>query len=332
MKLIKAIAAITTSFFFLSGCTSLSTGGISNPTPIHMDGKLPSVIDDNNLEQKAISAEAALGYLYYDSLNIAKAPNASPEEIKNYVKTGTKLVETYCVRWFRKLGDAQRKLEFSNNNRNVISQLGTALIGVGRLHSDLTAAYGATNVAMASFSENVNASFLIAPNSENVKNLVMQAVKARSDQLNNASSAALPKDFPTAYADLEQMADICTYAEAKKMATQAVDNSKAEVNNETGQVLIVSAASKMQASVNNHIESLITKIDSLNTTQALALSSVMPFKNDSEIKVVIAASDPKNNRFSDQKAAKLIAKRVMVLTAKSAEAIDKWEAVLMQLD
>lgn len=320
------------SIILLSGCASPSKVDLANPTPIHKQGYLPDEIDGSNLEHKAIQASTELAFRYYDALETAKSDSATQAQIDAYVREGSNLVETHCVRWFSALSDAQRNLEFSESNRNVISQLGTALIGIGRLHSDVTAVYGATNVALAGFSENTNAAFLVAPNSENVKQLIMQAVKSRAALLEDSNSPLHPTDFSTAYAELEQLADLCTYAEAKHLATQAIDKSEAAVNESTGQVFVVSAASKVQATLKDRVESLVTKVDSLNMSQALTLSSVMPFKNDPAVSAVVSARDPEDLRFTDENVAKRISKMVLVLTAKSECTIAKWETVLKQFN
>jgi len=316
----------------IQGCSSTGLRELANPTPIHKTTPMPDPVDSSSLDHKAIGAAYELPIRYYAAFEAAKAAGATQTQIDTYVSVGAAVVEVYCVRWFGRVADAQRNLQFGDSNRNVITQLGTALIGVAKLHSDVTAVYGAANTALAGLNSNINSAFLIAPNAENVKRLVLQAIGARVGLLKSTTSEIYPRNFDSAYLQLEKLADLCTYAEVKKLATQAVDQSNAKANSK-GEVFVVSAATRAQATtLKDRVDNLLDRVDKLTAPQALALSNVAPFRNNKEIASVVAARDPKKARLTDEKAARAIAKMMIILTANAEDSVAEWESTFSRFD
>ena len=222
VKLLFGILSIA----LLGGCSSMRG---ANPTPIHEDTAHVDVLKSR----------------YAEALIKAKEDEI-PTNIGNYVSVGISLIETSCVRWFAKLSKEQRDNELSQNDRNVISALGTSLITIGKLHRDVNSVYSAVNVAQSGLWDNTDKNFGIVTDSKNVKQMVMSAIKQRAVlmQKNENGNSFYPKDFSSAYAQLEQLADICTRAEAQRLVNQTIEQNvkNTTVDDKTGQASIVSTA------------------------------------------------------------------------------------------
>lgn len=181
---------------------------------------------------------------YYNALSLAKSAYATDasgkvtdvaaadqEKIQNYVSEGIGLVDSYCGRWFQSLDDMNRLLAFQNKNVNVISQLGTTLLGLGSANTYFVTGYGALNTAYAGASENFNSAFLVTPTASKVKEHIESVMKDEAEQM-RTDSASL--NFKQAYNRLEKYAGYCTHARAKEIVDTALNITKTELN-ATGQ-------------------------------------------------------------------------------------------------
>ena len=241
VKLLFGILSIA----LLGGCSSMRG---ANPTPIHGDahvGELKDLYAEALKNAKGDStANNDDGTANNDDSTANNNDDTAPEVITNYVKVGINLIETSCIRWFAKLSEEQRENERLQKDRNVISALGTSLISIGKLHSDVSSVYAAVNVAQSGILDNTDKMYGIVTDSKNVKQMVMSAIKQRADlmQKNEKDNSFYPRDFSSAYAQLEQLADICTYAEAQRLVNQTIEQNvkNTTVDEKTGQASIVS--------------------------------------------------------------------------------------------
>lgn len=234
-----ALALLT--IFLLSGCSSLDsrkddTASILNPRKIHeaFDGT-----------SRAYAAGQIPISDYYDSLEIARSKysksegtaliviKADQESVKNYVAEGIGLVNAYCRRWFQGLDDTSRMLAYQNKNVNVITQLGTAALGIASASALAVTSYGAATTAYAGISENFNSAFLVAPTASKVKDHIESVMKTEAASLKTDSGTL---SFKEAYSRLERYADICTHSRAKAIVDSALDLTKTQTAPVTGQV------------------------------------------------------------------------------------------------
>jgi hypothetical protein len=242
----KAIALLFLAALLSSGCSML--GGsrpgkqdLYNPPKIHgpngvstegnAGNKTPTQTDDAGqmAEQVPISD-------YYRAMKLAQTDyrddgyaQKKPEYIKNYIDEGIGLVDAYCLRWFQRLNDVQRQIDLKERDINVITQLGTALLGVAKASSDAVALYGAANVAYQGLSGNVRDVFLIAPTSKKIKASVLAMMTEQAALLRRDGGQL---NFKQAYTRIEKYADLCTYATAKEVVDGALDKSRASVKDE----------------------------------------------------------------------------------------------------
>lgn len=223
-----------------------------DPDPIHTDAQIGEKVPaaDNTLLNIPLHAyRQSLSCFDQEFSRIVtgyEAPAKKPKPayctqgganpLDTYVNNGIALVDTYCTRWFADLNQLQRNFQYQAGNYNIIKDLGTALIGVGRLHSDVTTVYGALGVAGDGWAENVNELLFLAPNPAIVQQRVREAMFNRATQLK--SSTAKPNTFVEAYSALEQYADMCTFYSAKLIADEAMSKSVASSDEKTGNIQV----------------------------------------------------------------------------------------------
>lgn len=238
----KTFMSITLAAMLITGCTSLSkqkddTATLLNPIKIH-----------GAYSQDSPAYKAALIPIedYYHAISLAQSTytvdssgkatavvTADQVKIQNYVNEGIGLVDAYCGRWFQTLDDLHRLLALQDKNVNVISQLGTALLGVGKANANIVAGYGAANTAYAGVSENFNSTFLAAPTAAKVRMHIEAAMKTEAEQMRTASATL---NFKQAYNRLEKYAGFCTHAQSKEIVDTALDLTKTEFNSTTNQL------------------------------------------------------------------------------------------------
>ena len=222
----------------LHGCALISSakdesGSVLNPNKIHF------AYDHQN---PAYAARIIPVSDYYAALNLAKSryqesaekplrvvsvAHAGSAEIENYVSEGIGLVDAYCYRWFQQLDDMGRLLAYQKQNVNVVTQLGTALLGVGGASSAFVASYGAATTAYAGASENFSSAFLVAPTSSKVKDRILAIMKTAATSLRTDAKKI---NFKQAYSRLEQYADLCTHSRAKEIVDAALDQTKSRID------------------------------------------------------------------------------------------------------
>lgn len=216
-----------------SGCSHLSDRKFSleetmNPTKIHGAG------DEKNLSK---NAEKIPVDDYFNALKLAQPiyqeksfelPKNNREAIENYISEGIGLVDAYCSRWFRKIDDLSRLLDYQNENMNVITQLGTTLLGISTANANFITGYGAATAAIAGMSNNANSSFFATPTASKVRRHIDTLMKKDAADLKSLAKGPDFK-FKEAYTRLEKYADLCTHARAKEVVESALDSTKTEV-------------------------------------------------------------------------------------------------------
>ena len=117
---------------------------------------------------------------------------------------------------------------------NVMTQLGTALLGVAKLSSDVTAVYGASTSALSGLHANRQEGMLIAPPASDVKTKVLDAMALRSKDL-MAENFVYVSQVQVA---LERYADLCTYQSARRMVSQTLKSAEVEKVTSTGEITV----------------------------------------------------------------------------------------------
>lgn len=177
--------------------------------------------------EKPVEASPGRGFAAQGTV-VTAVVKKDRELIVNYVDEGIGLVDAFCIRWFQSLDDVSRLARYEDKNVNIITQLGTALLGTGGANPNIVAGYGAGTTAYAGFFDNFNTSFLTGPTSSIIKghmDVTMRdaAAKLRRD-VNDESFT-----FKQAYSGLERYADICTYNTVKAIIDNSLNATRTDI-------------------------------------------------------------------------------------------------------
>lgn len=250
MKITRVYLIILSSLV-LHGCSTFNQGdtsAITNPRKIHVSNG--STIKD--LKEEVIRAMNRPVNDYYSAMKVAETlysegektctdqaqtlvnknrcyRTAKDDAIKNYVFEGLGLVDAYCIRWFDRLDDTQRKVDLENANFNVITQLGTAALGLLGASSNSVAGYGAATTARAGLSENYSNAFLLAPNARKIKSHIQEIMRDKRDKIETKLKGheLRFKDF---YVELERYAGICTFSTAREIVNTSLHATESEIS------------------------------------------------------------------------------------------------------
>lgn len=225
------VAAILVCLF--SACGTL----VPDRRQLEKLGNPQSLHDADAADARAVDAARLPVDDYYAALKLARQNYqddgfvaASPENVRNYVEEGIALVDVYCRRWFDQLEMAQRRADLAKKDFNIISQLGTALLGLGRVSPDVVTGYGALGTFVSGYSENASVAFLLAPTTKNVRDKIMQLLMQNAQSLRDQADASDPAlSFKSAYVQLERHAAICTYSSARQAADSSLEATDSRV-------------------------------------------------------------------------------------------------------
>lgn len=201
----------------------------TNPTPLHADLKIP--VPGVAAQGSEINTFTLPLDRYLQAF--AEADRAgkvvTPEQLQSYANAGIAVVQVQCLRWFNTLATSQLSKDFQDANYNVIRQLGTALLGVGKAAPAFVAVYGAGNTAYEGISNNLESSFLGAPNGKKVKQKIMQLLDDQEKDL-SAEAAKTGATVLGIYKRLERYADICTHTMAREIVSTSLDQAKVSIS------------------------------------------------------------------------------------------------------
>lgn len=208
----------------LSGCMTDRTKSLFNPPAIHAS--------DDEQSDAAKYGQVPVTQ-YYSALDAAKDKKAADPEIETLIDKGIGLVSAYCLRWFQRLDDSQRRFAMQQKDFNIIRDLGTALLGIGGANSTIVGTYGALNTAYTGIAENFNEAVLAGPTTAKIKGQMLDMLKQSEDQL-RADADSL--SFSQAYSRIELHADTCTYSTVRSLLDSSLASTKATREPETGKI------------------------------------------------------------------------------------------------
>lgn len=299
---------------------------LGNPPPIHDDQVLPLKTNQVPAQQTPVINNIPVD-AYLNAMRDAYNDPYNSASIDTYVNTGIALSDAYCTRWFARLDESQRRLSLAGKNFNVVRQLGTALIGVAKLSSDVTTVYGAANTALEGINNNVNEALFLAPDPAVIKQRLLQAMAARTAQLKGAQK---PASFVEAYVQLERYADMCTFVAARQYVNQviAAPAGKVGADTKTGEIILLDRrVTNFQTQHVQEVERLQDLADALSDTDAIALAARPPVRlaPDSPLARFGANLDK-----TTPQGARAYVKRLLTLTSGNVEDLAKWQAALAQ--
>ena len=202
-----------------------------NPTRLH------EAADPNSPAHRVEQAQVDN---YYKALALARPVyddhgmgTNDPVAITNFVYEGISLVDAYCLRWFHRVEDTQRKVDLNEKDFNIIRQLGTVALGIAAASPNWVTGYGAINTAIAGGVENFNTALLTAPTAKKVKSKTLQMM---ADYAKVFKTDAATLRFSEAYGRLEIYADICTFVTIRDAIDSSLDTTHTIVDQTSGKL------------------------------------------------------------------------------------------------
>lgn len=322
----------------LAGCAGMGLQQELTPTPLHRQD-LPGAAElptdavaraqQEALARQSYEASAEVAMAYFAALQQARAAPDDKAKVAGYVRQGVALVQLHCQRWFGRIEARQQRSELDTSNYNVISQLGTALLGLGSASPAVMSGYGALNVAWAGVNANIGSAYLAAPNAANVKRLTLDAVDSRAAQLlGTAPKPQVPAHYTDAYVALERLASICTPAEVRRLTNKTVEQAKTEAG-ENGDIKVFSEVGQAQVQRVAPRTELLAAIDALSDDEALAAARLLPGRGTEPVKAILARQDKTDLRFKDAAAARQVMRTVLALDGGvSDQRLGAWQSLL----
>lgn len=319
---IKHIALITTTLI----CTGCATWVTDKKSELAKNGSVTQF--DSAKTQAYADAQTAV----YTQLKTMTG-KATPSE-DEVITAGLQYADVLCSDYIESLYWVNKQLKADVRDVNAFGTLTTGAMGIAKSSGSAIAGaavlFGYAEESMHTMGSRIL--FELEPSS--IRSLVEGSQKSFRNALptgykNRAGTFTVIREYISLCVPSRIEAEINNAAKnAVPVASKgnSVTGEAPKVSVNPLQVFDVSPATKMQVTLKDRIVELMSQIDSLNATQAITLSSTMPFKDAA----VVSARDPKNLRLTDPDIAKQIAKMVLSLTAKDEKAIGQWDDVMKQ--
>jgi hypothetical protein len=295
--------------------------------------------DPRQVQSYREAQDKVLSELYVSAgLGKDKVP-ATSAEWDSVIRAGMDYADVRCEAYLHAL------FRLNRDTRTIVSQIslmGAATAGV----------LGAVEAAAKEIALTAIAFGLLGATVENLSNNVLYELEPSSVRtivrgLQSAYRAGLGTGYstrPAAVAAMRNYASLCIPSNIEAEVNLAVKKAQPQVkpgDPNTGQppvathadvVVTLPAATRAQAQLAPRIDKLMDRVDKLTTAQALALSSVMPFKDDPAYADVFKNMDPNGQRIQQPTIARLVAKTLIVATTKSEDAVVRWETTMKLFD
>lgn len=243
----------------LSGCALTSSAdrqSLFNPPGIHAS---------TDEKSGAVVAGQIPITQYYAALDTAQDKAKGADEISDFVDKGIGLTSAYCLRWFQRLDEVQRRLELQEKDFNVIRQLGTTFLGIGKAIPNWVTGYGAANTAYSGIAENFNEAILAGPTTAKIKSRVLDMLQQSETALRrDADDKRLT--FTQAYNRIELHADTCTYSTVRNLLDATLASTEPTRDPKTGGITIRSLQPATEIQITT-MEKITSRVAALTKDQ-----------------------------------------------------------------
>ncbi|MDD5384792.1 MAG: hypothetical protein PHG89_07930 [Gallionella sp.] len=243
----------------LSGCALTSSAdrqSLFNPPGIHAS---------TDVKSEAVGAGQIPITQYYEALKKAQDKVKGADEISDFVDKGIGLTSAYCLRWFQRLDEVQRRLDLQEKDFNVIRQLGTAFLGIGKAIPNWVTGYGAANTAYSGIAENFNEAILAGPTTAKIKSRVLDMLQ-QSETILRRDADNKRLNFSQAYSRIELHADTCTYSTVRNLLDATLASTKPTRDPKTGGITIRSLQPATDIEI-DAMEKITSKVAALTKDQ-----------------------------------------------------------------
>lgn len=220
----------------LNGSEDLIQPKVVHVSDLTLEGNRPT----GELPAGVIRNVAAENYLatFRLALDVARSNAEAPMIVgdpnlsRAYLDAGQQLVNVYCSRWFDEIEKREIRLEHAQENYNVLTELGTSLLGIGGAASNFVTLYGAGTGAFTAISNNYGSTFLLAPSPTTVREKVFDALADRALQDRKAVNGAgeTGVSFNRLYMMVERYASLCSLATARRIVNESLEEAEVTAN------------------------------------------------------------------------------------------------------
>jgi hypothetical protein len=151
--------------------------------------------------------------------------------IRRYLEAGFGLSDIYCQRFFIVASQAKLKRRFQRNVGTSVDALVGTILSLANSGETAIGIVNAGFGAVDSTFQNMDDSFLIAPDLENVRSLV----HASQDDYRQSTLEGenMPTSYPAARATIERYAGICSFTSMQRLVNVSVAEQTHQLQNQT---------------------------------------------------------------------------------------------------
>lgn len=159
-----------------------------------------------------------------DKVLTFKTASKDGSDVKRYLSAGYALTDIYCDRFFRQTNQSMRRRKFG---RALTNDVGTAINGVltaiTTVPKNVLGGLNAVSGGLDSTWRNYDDSFVVAPELQNVRLLVLAA----QDQFRQKTKEVPPEDYMTARSAITRYAGLCSFLGMQALLNQSLSDQRA---------------------------------------------------------------------------------------------------------
>ncbi|WP_130471530.1 hypothetical protein [Candidatus Magnetaquicoccus inordinatus] len=214
MNKISVLSAML-SVVVLSGCASKELHPV-RINELNTDSASYAVNRDNDIFKKLI----------VDYNNSNDKPGDS-RLAKEFLKSGIATVNIVCKRWFDKMGEKERKIDYNQSVFNSVSDFGIGLLNLSNPSADLMLGLSTGKGTINTILDKYEDSFLLAPSSVVVQERISEMMAKAATEIDKDSDSF---DYLGAYQTLVNYESLCSYGKAKSILDKTLSSANITVS------------------------------------------------------------------------------------------------------
>lgn len=144
-------------------------------------------------------------------------------DIRRYLAAGFALTDIYCDRFFRETNQSFRRRKFG---RTLTNDVGTAVNGIltaiTTVPKNVLGGLNAVSGGLDSTWRNYDDAFVVAPELQNVRTLVLAA----QDQFRQKTKGNMPLDYMTARSSITRYAGLCSFLGMQSLLNESLSDQR----------------------------------------------------------------------------------------------------------
>jgi len=156
--------------------------------------------------------------------------SATQEHIRRYLEAGFGLSDIYCQRFFIVASQSALRRRFERNVGTTVDSLVGTVLSLANAGETAIGIVNAGFGAVDSTFQNMDESFLVAPDLENVRAL---GHAAQDDYRRVTFEERMPESFPSARSAIERYAGICSFTGMRRLVNISVADQARQLDDQT---------------------------------------------------------------------------------------------------